>query len=156
MEKVGRNRRRSNRLTSNSIREIIAAGRKGRHSDGGNLYLAVSPNGSARWVFLYRWRDAPEQPGPGAPREMGLGSYDTVTLNEARREAAALRKGLREGISPLPPRAPRKPPSSVGAQTDQNAPPEPSPPPIALARSKKARRPRPQPAEDSGQLTLFG
>ena len=27
----------------------------GRHGDGGNLYLSVSPSGARSWVLLYRW-----------------------------------------------------------------------------------------------------
>ena len=44
----------------------------GRHSDGGGLYLNVSPSGSKTWLFMWA-RD-------GKRREMGLGSYPVVSL----------------------------------------------------------------------------
>ena len=46
----------------------------GRHSDGGGLYLSVTPSGSRSWLFMWT-RDR------GKRREMGLGSYPTVSLS---------------------------------------------------------------------------
>lgn len=66
------------------------------HSDGGGLYLRVTKEGNKSWVFIY--------PRPGklrAQREMGLGSYPSVSLKEARRLADMARQDLRDGIDPI-------------------------------------------------------
>jgi integrase len=66
----------------------------GRHADGGGLYFAVSKNGAGRsWMFRTR-RD-------GMLREMGLGSWHSVTLEKARRKAAALRDAFLDGRDPI-------------------------------------------------------
>ena len=68
-----------NKLTA---RFVDSATKPGRHSDGGNLYLSISPNGGKRWVFFYRFA--------GRQREMGLGSASKVgiPLVKAREKAA--------------------------------------------------------------------
>jgi integrase len=66
----------------------------GHHADGGGLYLAVSKNGKGRsWVFRSR--------RGGRLREIGLGGLDTISLEKARRRAAALREQFLEGRDPL-------------------------------------------------------
>ena len=50
-----------------TTRQVETLKKPGRHSDGSNLYLAISEGGARRWVFFYR---APD----GRRREMGLGS----------------------------------------------------------------------------------
>lgn len=51
-----------------SAREAETIVERGRHSDGGGLYLAIETGAHARrqWVFLYR------VPGTGKRREIGL------------------------------------------------------------------------------------
>lgn len=53
-----------------------ATRKPGRHSDGGGLYLYVSPSGSKSWAFV--WTRG------GNKREMGLGPYPAVPLAKAR------------------------------------------------------------------------
>jgi integrase len=65
----------------------------GYYADGGGLYLQVSATGSKSWIMRYTLG--------GKPREMGLGSYVTFTLAEARQRATAQRKLLADGIDPL-------------------------------------------------------
>ena len=73
-----------NRLTW----KAIGFAKAGLFADGGGLYLAVSPTGAKRWVFVYR---------RGAKRtEMGLGSFRKVSLARAR-ELAQRDVGL-EGL----------------------------------------------------------
>lgn len=79
------------RLGTRVSAEILA--KAGRHSDGGGLYLSIGPGEARRWVFLFRWR--------GRLKEMGLGSFNAVTLAKAREKAAEARALLAEGISPL-------------------------------------------------------
>ncbi len=82
--------RQLNRLSAVALGSIK---RPGRHADGGNLYLSISPNGGRRWVFLYRWH--------GKPTEMGLGSVNSISLKQARELAATARAQVAMGISPL-------------------------------------------------------
>lgn len=82
--------RRLNRLSAVAVNQLTDVG---RHADGGNLYLSISPNGGRRWVFLYRWH--------GKPTEMGLGSVNSISLKQARELAATARLQLAMGTSPL-------------------------------------------------------
>lgn len=82
--------RETKRLTARTVATLTTPG---RHADGGNLYLSISPNGGRRWIFLYRWG--------GRQLEMGLGSARDVTLARARELADAARAQLAEGINPL-------------------------------------------------------
>ncbi|MEW4397484.1 Arm DNA-binding domain-containing protein [Agrobacterium tumefaciens] len=65
----------------------------GRHSDGGGLYLNVTPAGSKSW--LYMWTV------DGKRREMGLGPYPSVTLANARSKASDARQAVAEGRDPI-------------------------------------------------------
>jgi hypothetical protein len=57
---------------------VTRAKAKGLYADGGGLYLQISAVGTKSWIFRYRMN------GRKTPRDMGLGSLDTVTLAEAR------------------------------------------------------------------------
>lgn len=72
---------------------VATAKASGRHADGGNLYLSISPNGGRRWTFLFKWH--------GKPREMGLGPLTSVTLARAREKAAEARAMIADGKNPL-------------------------------------------------------
>ena len=77
------------RLTARKVETAKA----GKHSDGGNLYLIVSPKGARKWVLRFTWR--------GKAREMGLGSATTVSLADAREKAASARRQRAAGVDPL-------------------------------------------------------
>src|SRR6202045_1419924 len=81
--------RRINRLNARAVATIT---KRGRHADGGGLYLSISPNGGRRWVFLYRWH--------GKPTEIGLGSARDISLARARELAGQARANLAEGSNP--------------------------------------------------------
>jgi integrase len=87
--------RKINRLNA---RAVVAISTRGRHADGGGLYLSISPNGGRRWVFLYRWH--------GKPTEIGFGSARDVTLARARELASQARANLAEGVNPKDTRRP--------------------------------------------------
>jgi integrase len=87
--------RKINRLNARAVATLTE---QGRHADGGNLYLSISPNGGRRWVFLYRWH--------GKPTEIGFGSARDVTLARARELATQARSKLAEGINPKDARRP--------------------------------------------------
>ena len=86
------------KLTVATVRGLVAKGLPARHADGGNLYLAVTVPGTAKWTFRYMLA--------GKAREMGLGACDPEgkagrTLAEARTDAEAARKLLRGGTDPV-------------------------------------------------------
>ena len=93
-----------------SPRHVATVTEAGRHSDGGGLYLVVAPSGAKRWAFIFRWKAAPEVPGAGRMREMGLGSFTAVPLARAREKAAVQRALLDDGKDPI---AAAKPDSGV-------------------------------------------
>jgi integrase len=75
-----------------TARKVVTA-KPGKYSDGGNLYLVVSPNGSRKWVLRFTWR--------GRAKEMGLGTPATVSLADAREKAASARRKVAEGLNPI-------------------------------------------------------
>ena len=79
-----------NRLTA---RRAATLAEPGRHSDGGGLYLNVTPSGARSWLFMWK-KD-------GKRREMGLGSAASVPLASAREKAAECRKLVAAGKDPL-------------------------------------------------------
>lgn len=87
-----------NRLNSRQVQTIKAPG---RHADGGGLYLVVDKSGARRWVFLFRWKATPTEPGTGKLREMGLGSAISVSLAAAREAAVRVREQIAIGVDPI-------------------------------------------------------
>jgi integrase len=85
-----------------TVKRVERLRQKGRYADGGGLYLQVNESGSRSWIFKYEriLRD-----GNGQPKRkefmLGLGSYRTFNLAEARERARALRQKLKDGIDPL-------------------------------------------------------
>lgn len=77
------------------FRQVETLRAAGRHSDGGGLYLKITPDGSKRWVFMYA--------RAGRQREMGLGSAQPggVSLVDARTAAQAARDDLAGGQDPI-------------------------------------------------------
>ena len=84
-----------------NARKVEALKEPGRYSDGGNLFLHISPNGGKRWIFAYR--GAPKPGSKNNRYEMGLGSAGPggVSLAKAREEAEKARQLLRQGVDPL-------------------------------------------------------
>lgn len=73
--------------------EVSRRRNPGLLADGGNLYLAVSSASSKSWIFRYK-RD-------GKTKDMGLGSLNAVSLQQARKLASSHRDQLANGIDPL-------------------------------------------------------
>lgn len=84
-----------------NARKVETLTEPGRYSDGGNLYLFITPNGGKRWTFLYRFGKSAN--GKSIRREMGLGSATKgeVTLAEARDKALEARRLLNSGADPM-------------------------------------------------------
>lgn len=80
------------RLTTRGVAALV---KPGRHSDGGNLYLQISPSGTRQWTFFFQYN--------GRQREMGLGSAEAgnVTLADAREKAVEARRQIAQGIDPI-------------------------------------------------------
>ena len=97
-----------------TAREVETETKPGRLSDGGGLYLFISPDGRRRWTFMYTWR--------GKQREAGLGrapekkaqekktsgtkakesqAKDVVSLKAARDKAAEGRAFIKAGLDPI-------------------------------------------------------
>jgi hypothetical protein len=72
---------------------FVLTAKPGKYSDGGNLYLVVSPSNSRKWVLRFTWR--------GRAKEMGLGSAINVTLADAREKAIDARRRIDRGINPI-------------------------------------------------------
>jgi len=88
--------------TRNSLFKLTASfcdktDKPGRHSDGGNLFLLVKPDGRKTWMFRFRDRVT------GKRHDMGLGRYGKydVTLKEARTQAGEARALLRQYQNPI-------------------------------------------------------
>ena len=85
-----RGRRPEHALSVDFVRTVAEPG---RYCDGQGLYLEVQPSGSRSWVQRLAVR--------GRRREMGLGSFPLVSLDEARAQALANRKLARAGGDPV-------------------------------------------------------
>ncbi|MFK5980965.1 MAG: tyrosine-type recombinase/integrase [Rhizobiaceae bacterium] len=79
-----------NRLTATKVSKLKG---RGRHADGGGLWLNVSHSDNKSWVF--RWT-----PKGGKPREMGLGASPAVPLAVARSLAVGCREMVATGKDP--------------------------------------------------------
>ena len=66
----------------------------GRYGDGNALYLNIAPGGSKSWVQRISV--------DGKRRDLGLGGYPTVSLAEARDQAVANKRAVRQGDNPVP------------------------------------------------------
>lgn len=64
----------------------------GRHSDGGGLYLRIQKGGRKSWLFMWKRH--------GRQREIGLGSFQLVSLKAARTKAQTARDALAMGLDP--------------------------------------------------------
>jgi len=82
--------RKTNRLTAMEVGKLE---KPGYYCDGAGLYLQISKSGSKSWIMRYTLARK--------PCEMGLGSFLTFSLAEARQRATAQRKLLTDGIDPL-------------------------------------------------------
>jgi integrase len=78
------------RLTALAVER--AKNNPGMHSDGGGLYLQVTPNG-ASWVYRFMLN--------GQAREMGLGPLSLFGLKDARAKALDARRLRHGGIDPI-------------------------------------------------------
>jgi integrase len=76
-----------NKLTDTKIKNAPT----GKHSDGGGLILRVTA--SKQWLFRFTMHKKRS--------DMGLGSYPSISLKQARELATTYRKMVAEGINPI-------------------------------------------------------
>ena len=92
--------------------DVAREKRAGTYGDGGGLYLQVTASGAKSWIFRYWLADRDPATGllvrdpvtgkvKGRSREMGLGSFATVSLAEARDRALECRKLREKEIDPI-------------------------------------------------------
>jgi integrase len=93
-----------------SALDVKAKSEPGRYADGDGLYLNVAAGKSKSWVFLWMKN--------GKRREMGLGSYPTISLVTARQRADECRRQVAEGLDPIAERK-KSAPVSFGDAADQ-------------------------------------
>ena len=77
-------------LKTNEINKIK---QKGIYSDGDGLRLRVDKNNNKNWVFRYSMF--------GKSKDMGLGKFPIVTLNDARQKLVNAKKIIYEGKDPI-------------------------------------------------------
>ena len=80
------------KLTDTSVRGIKATGKAKKLSDGGGLYLHVSPVGGKHWRMGYRF--------DGRQKTLSFGAYPAVSLKDARRKRDEAKELLAHGIDP--------------------------------------------------------
>ncbi|ANO50854.1 tyrosine-type recombinase/integrase [Woeseia oceani] len=78
-----------------SALQVKRLARPGMHAVGGvsGLYLSVKESGARSWSLRVV--------AGGRRREIGLGGYPTVTLEQARTRARTAREQIRQGIDPI-------------------------------------------------------
>ena len=79
-------------LSDSKIRALKPPDRVLKLSDGGGLYLHVTPNGSKLWRLAYRFE--------GKQKLLSFGAYPTVTLASARKKRDAAKAVLADGEDP--------------------------------------------------------
>jgi integrase len=76
-----------------TVKEVAALRAPKPHRVSRNLYLQITETGARSWLFRYMRH--------GTPHWHGLGSYDLVSLAEAREKVIACRRMLLENIDPI-------------------------------------------------------
>ena len=87
-------------LTDRQIQSLKAQEKTYKVFDGGGLFLEVTPTGSKRWRYKYRFE--------GREKLLALGVYPEVTLKDARDGHAEARKLLAGGVDPSAAKKARK------------------------------------------------
>ncbi|RYU61874.1 site-specific integrase [Methylolobus aquaticus] len=70
----------------------VQRAKEGIHDDGGGLRLVVGKTGTKRWLFRLTVN--------GKRREIAVGRYPELGLEDARLEVAEIRKAARQGVDP--------------------------------------------------------
>ena len=71
---------------------LKATGKVQKYSDGGGLYLHVSPTGGKLWRMGYRFE--------GKQKTLSIGAYPAIKLTDARKKRDEAKEQLAKGIDP--------------------------------------------------------
>lgn len=98
-------------LTDADCRSAKCLDGKARHrlSDGGGLYLEVSPAGSRRWF----WKFYPD----GKESRLALGAYPAVSLKDARKARDDAKRARQDGVNPVQARQAERLTNAVASAT---------------------------------------
>lgn len=80
------------KLTDTALRALKPTGKVQKLSDGGGLYLHVTPTGSRLWRMAYRFT--------GKQKLLSFGAYPTVSLRDARKLREEAKEQLAKGSDP--------------------------------------------------------
>ena len=80
-------------MGSLTVKKIDKIEETGIYSDGNGLRLRVDKNKNKNWVFRYSIF--------GKSKDMGLGKYPIVTLNDARQKLVDAKKIIYDGKDPI-------------------------------------------------------
>ena len=80
------------KLTDTFVKRKQGNGKVQKHSDGGGLYLYITPEGKKSWRFGYRFL--------GKQKLLVIGPYPAISLKEARERREAAKKLLVDNIDP--------------------------------------------------------
>lgn len=81
------------KLTDVQIKRLKPAAKPYKASDGGGLFVWVTPSGGRIWRWSYRYE--------GRAKLMAFGKYPEVSLAQARERHAEARKQLASGVDPM-------------------------------------------------------
>ena len=87
-------------ITGKLTKKLVENLGKGRHGDGGGLYLVVDPSGARRWIVRVVVKGQKNKKGAPLRTDFGLGGADVVTLNQARERALEYRRMAKQGLNP--------------------------------------------------------
>ena len=87
-------------LSETHVRRVRPLRYQRKRSDGGGLYLLITPNGGRYWRFNYRFG--------GKHKTLSLGIYPDVSLAKAKARLQIARQQLTEGIDPCVEKRARK------------------------------------------------
>ena len=80
------------KLTDSFVKYIQTTGKAQKHSDGGGLFLYITPAGGKSWRLAYRFM--------GRQKLLVIGPYPEIGLKEARERKTEARRLLLEHIDP--------------------------------------------------------
>lgn len=95
-----------------SARTVATRLQPGYYGDGGGLYLQVSKALTKSWIYRFTLN--------GQAREMGLGSFITVSLEDARKRAQKARELVEASIDPIEHRKAQEAASALAEASSKN------------------------------------
>ena len=101
------------KLTDTFAKRKQANGKVQKHSDGGGLYLYITPEGKKSWRLGYRFL--------GKQKLLVIGPYPAISLKEARERREAAKKLLIDNIDPSTAKQEAKAAASLAVQNSFEA-----------------------------------